>query len=41
MTMPEPVQIHAGHDTVKHLGNWTTARTFELRTRWERTWQAA
>ena len=33
MTTPKPVQIHADHDTVKHLGNWTTARKFDLRAR--------
>jgi hypothetical protein len=33
-TTPDgPVQIHADHDTVKHLGNWTTARSFEVRAR--------
>ena len=33
MTTPEPVQIHADHDTARHLGNWTTARSFQLRAR--------
>jgi hypothetical protein len=33
MTTPQPVQINADHDTVKHLGNWTTARSFQLRAR--------
>jgi hypothetical protein len=28
-----PVLIHADHDTVKHLGNWTTARAFTVRAR--------
>jgi hypothetical protein len=33
-TTPDgPVQIHADHDTVKHLGHWTTARSFEVRAR--------
>jgi hypothetical protein len=31
MTAPEPVQIHADHDTVKRPGHWTTARKFQLR----------
>jgi hypothetical protein len=26
----EAVQIHADRDGVKHLGNWTTARSFEV-----------
>jgi hypothetical protein len=33
MTTPQPVQVHADHDTVKHLGTWTTARSFQLRAR--------
>jgi hypothetical protein len=33
-TPGSPVQIHADHDTVKHLGNWTTVRSFELRARY-------
>jgi hypothetical protein len=28
MTAPEPVHIHADHDTVKRLGHWTTAREY-------------
>jgi hypothetical protein len=36
MTAPEPVHIHADHDTVKRLGHWTTARKFELRARHSR-----
>jgi hypothetical protein len=28
-----PVQIHADHASQKRLGNWTTARTFQVRAR--------
>ncbi|HEV2370553.1 MAG TPA: hypothetical protein VGS19_00160 [Streptosporangiaceae bacterium] len=28
-----PVQIHADHGSQKRLGNWTTARAFEVRAR--------
>lgn len=28
-----PVRVHADHTMTKHLGNWTTARTFEVRAR--------
>jgi hypothetical protein len=28
-----PVQIHADHTVEKRLGNWTTARTFQVRAR--------
>jgi len=28
-----PVQIHADHVSQKRLGNWTTARTFQVRAR--------
>jgi len=28
-----PVQIHADHASQKQLGNWTTARTFQVRAR--------
>jgi hypothetical protein len=28
-----PIRIHADHTMSKHLGNWTTARAFEVRTR--------
>lgn len=28
------VQIHADHDAVKHLGNWTSARVFEVKARY-------
>lgn len=28
-----PVLIHADQDTVKHLGNWTTARAFTVQAR--------
>ena len=31
---PSTVEIHADHDAVKHLGNWTTARTFNVRARY-------
>lgn len=31
--MTDAVQIHIDHDTVKHLGNWTTARSFDVRAR--------
>lgn len=31
---PTTVEIHADHDAVKHLGNWTTARTFSVRARY-------
>jgi hypothetical protein len=27
------IRVHADHDTTKHLGNWTRARTFEVRAR--------
>jgi hypothetical protein len=27
------VRVHADHTMTKHLGNWTTARTFEVRAR--------
>ena len=27
------VRVHADHTATKHLGNWTTARTFEVRAR--------
>ena len=37
MTAPEntpaAVRVHADHTMTKHLGNWTTARTFEVRVR--------
>src|SRR5689334_13044800 len=29
----EIVRVHADHTMAKHLGNWTTARTFEVRAR--------
>ncbi|GII28637.1 hypothetical protein [Planotetraspora mira] len=29
----EVVRVHADHTMTKHLGNWTTARTFQVRTR--------
>ncbi|GAA4569274.1 hypothetical protein [Planotetraspora kaengkrachanensis] len=29
----ETVRIHADHTVTKHLGNWTTARTFQVRAR--------
>jgi hypothetical protein len=28
------VQIHADHDSAKHLGNWTEARDFQVRARY-------
>ena len=28
-----PVQIHADHDSSRHLGSWTTARAFQVRAR--------
>src|SRR5580693_9420333 len=28
-----PVQIHADHDSSRHLGTWTTARAFQVRAR--------
>ncbi len=30
---PTPVQIHADHASQKRLGNWTTARAFQVRAR--------
>jgi hypothetical protein len=30
---PAAVRVHADHAMTKHLGNWTTARTFEVRAR--------
>ena len=33
-TANESVQIRADHDTVKHLGTWTTSRSFDLRARY-------
>jgi len=32
-----PVQIHAGHASQKRLGNWTTARAFQVRARHPRS----
>src|SRR3954451_18462775 len=30
---PDVVRVHADHAVSKHLGNWTTARIFEVRAR--------
>jgi hypothetical protein len=30
---PAVVRVHADHTMTKHLGNWTTARAFEVRAR--------
>ncbi len=30
-TLTDPVRLHGHHGSVKRLGNWTTARAFEVR----------
>jgi hypothetical protein len=32
-TSTDTIRVHADHTMAKHLGNWTTARTFEVRIR--------
>ena len=32
-TATEPVRLHADHNALKRLGNWTTANRFEVRSR--------
>src|SRR4051794_10867206 len=33
MTTAAPTRIRVDHNTVKHLGTWTTGRTFDIRAR--------
>ncbi|GAA4591809.1 hypothetical protein GCM10023194_52060 [Planotetraspora phitsanulokensis] len=32
-TTAETIRVHADHTVTKHLGHWTTARTFQIRAR--------